>query len=406
MTHYQHAIIGGGILGLATALTLARRRGGEGIVLVEKEPEWALHQSGRNSGVIHAGVYYTPGSLKATLCSRGAASMVAFAREHGIAHEVCGKLIVATEEAELGRLRALFERARANGLPVELIGSGQAAEIEPHVAAVGAIRSPTTGIIDYVAVARTYARLAREAGVELRLGTPVIDLHRRGGEQILTTPHGEIRADHVINCTGLHSDRMARRDGADPGVRIVPFRGEYYELVAERRYLVKHLVYPVPDPAFPFLGVHFTRMIHGGVHAGPNAVLAFKREGYRRRDVSARDLADVLGYGGFWRLARRHWRSGAAEMLRSLSKKRFTASLARLVPEIVEADLVPAPAGVRAQAVRPDGELVDDFLIVEDEASLHLCNAPSPAATASLEIARTVVDRVTDAGSTARDPSR
>jgi len=400
---YDYVVVGGGILGLATAMTLARERGdtgGDGIVVLEKEPDWARHQTGRNSGVIHAGVYYKPGSMKATMCQAGSESIVAFAREHGIDYEVCGKLIVATRDDQLDGLRALHERARQNGLPVELIGPEESAEIEPHVQSVGAIRSPTTGIIDYVAVCRTYARLAEEAGAELRHGVEVTGLEHREDEQVVTTTDGDIRADYVISCAGLQSDRIARLRGADPGARIVPFRGEYYELVPERRHLVKHLVYPVPNPEFPFLGVHFTRMISGEVHAGPNAVLAFKREGYRKRDISARDLAEVLGYGGFWRLARAHWRDGTAEMVRSFSKAQFTKSLQELVPEVTSDDLVPSDAGVRAQALLPDGGLVDDFLLVEEPGALHVCNAPSPAATASLEIAREVVRRVVAADST------
>ncbi len=407
---YDYAIVGGGILGLATAMTLARHRGpaagGAGIIVLEKESDWARHQTGRNSGVIHAGVYYKPGSLKATMCQAGSASIVAFAQEHGIDHEVCGKLIVATEQSQLEGLRALHQRALQNGLPVELVGPEESAEIEPHVRSVGAITSPTTGIIDYVGVCRAYARLAEEAGAELRHGVEVTDLVRRGGEQVLTTSAGDIRARYVISCAGLQSDRIARLSGADPGARIVPFRGEYYELIPERRYLIKNLVYPVPNPDFPFLGVHFTRMISGEVHAGPNAVLAFKREGYRKRDISARDLADVLGYRGFWHLARRHWRDGMAEMVRSFSKSQFTKSLQELVPEVEADDLVPSPAGVRAQALQPDGGLVDDFLLVEDEGALHVCNAPSPAATASLEIAKTVVQRVLAADSTGTTPRR
>ncbi|MGI9603350.1 MAG: L-2-hydroxyglutarate oxidase [Acidimicrobiales bacterium] len=407
---YDYAIIGGGILGLATAMTLARQRGpssgGAGIVVLEKEPDWAQHQTGRNSGVIHAGVYYKPGSLKATMCQAGSASIVAFAQEHDIDYEVCGKLIVATEDSQLDGLRALHQRALENGLPVELIGAEESAEIEPHVRSVGAIKSPTTGIIDYVAVCRAYARLAADAGAELRHGVEVTDLTRDGTDQILSTTDGEVRARFVVSCAGLQSDRIARLQGADPGARIVPFRGEYYELVPDRRHLVKHLVYPVPNPDFPFLGVHFTRMISGEVHAGPNAVLAFKREGYRKRDISARDLVDVLGYRGFWHLARAHWRDGMAEMVRSFSKAQFTKSLQELVPEVTADDLVPSEAGVRAQALKPDGGLVDDFLIVEEEGALHVCNAPSPAATASLEIAQRVVQRIVEADSTAAQPGR
>lgn len=392
---YDIAIVGGGILGLATARDLVAALPQARIVAIEKEEDWARHQTGRNSGVIHSGIYYPPGSLKARLCRAGASSIVAFAREHEIPHDVCGKLIVATSDAELPGLRALYERGVANGLPVRLIGPGEAREIEPHVQAVSAIRVESTGIIDYVQVCRTLARLAADGGAELRTGAEVVGLERQRDAHLISLGSGEeLRARFVVTCGGLHSDRLARLDGVDPGARIVPFRGEYYELREDRRHLVKHLVYPVPNPDFPFLGVHFTRMIDGGVHAGPNAVLALEREGYTKRDVRLRDVAEVFGYPGFWRLARRHWRDGAAEMARSFSKARFTQSLQALCPEITEEDLVPAPAGVRAQALRRDGRLVDDFLLVDGPGSLHVCNAPSPAATASLEIARTIAQRV------------
>jgi L-2-hydroxyglutarate oxidase len=299
--HYDYAVVGGGIVGLSTAMTLSNEMPGATIVVVEKETGWARHQTGRNSGVIHAGVYYAPGSLKARLSRAGSSSMVEFAREHGIAHEVCGKLIVATHEAELGRLDVLFERAVSNGLPVTRVGPDEAAEIEPHVRCVGAIRSPTTGIIDYAEVALTYARIAEANGVELRLGVEVKGIDTRSSEQVIETTAGTIRAGFLVNCGGLHSDRIASAAGADFQARIVPFRGEYFELIPERRHLVKNLIYPVPDPDFPFLGVHFTRMIGGGVHAGPNAVLAFRREGYRKRDVSAATFSTPLptvGSGG------------------------------------------------------------------------------------------------------------
>ena len=398
MSRYDVAVVGGGILGLATALQLSERLPDARITVLEKESGWAQHQTGRNSGVIHSGIYYPPGSLKAQLCRAGASSMVAFARHHGIAHDVCGKLIVATDQEEVPRLQRLFERGQANQLPVAMLTGDQARELEPHIRAVAAIRVASTGIIDYVEVTRTMARLASERGVELRTSAEVVALRRNGGEHVVGLATGEeLTAGFVVSCAGLHSDRVALLDGLDPGARIVPFRGEYFELRTDRRHLVKNLVYPVPNPEFPFLGVHFTRMIDGSVHAGPNAVLALQREGYDKRDVRLPDLLGTLSYPGFWRLARRHWRDGAAEVSRSFSKARFTRSLQALCPEITAEDLVPAQAGVRAQALQPDGRLVDDFLLVHGPGSLHVCNAPSPAATASLEIARVIVDRVTAA---------
>lgn len=387
-------VVGGGIVGLATAWTVARERPGATVTVLEKESSLATHQTGRNSGVIHSGIYYRPGSLKAAMCREGAAAMVAFAREHGIAHDVCGKLIVATCDEERDGLHRLHERGLANAIPVRLIGPAEARSIEPHVRAVEAIHVGSTGIIDYVAVGRALARLGAALGVDVRTGARVTGIVPDGpGHRVLTTG-GEFAADVLVTCAGLHSDRVTRMAGGDPGASIVPFRGEYFELRPERRHLVRTLVYPVPDPSFPFLGVHFTKTVDGGVHCGPNAVLALRREGYRRRDVSPRDVLAVVGDPGFRRLARRHWRAGAQEVLRSLSRSRFTRSLQALVPEVEEDDLVPAPAGVRAQALRPDGTLVDDFLVVESANSVHVCNAPSPAATASLPIARLLAARV------------
>ena len=387
-------VVGGGIIGLAVAHELGRRRPGAAITLVEKEESLASHQTGRNSGVIHSGIYYAPGSLKARLCAAGSRSLVAFAEEYGVAHDVCGKLIVATDASERAGLDRLFRRGLENGLAVDKIGPAEAAEIEPHVSCVEAVRVPTTGIIDYLGVCRALADSAAAAGAEIVTGVAATGFRRTAGGRVVETTNGDLHARFVVTCGGLQSDRLARRAGADPGARIVPFRGEYYELAPGRADLVRALVYPVPDPDFPFLGVHFTRMIDGTVHAGPNAVLAFKREGYRKRDVALGDLAESLTYPGFLRLARRHWRAGLMEMRRSTSKAAFTRTLQRLVPEITEADLVPSAAGVRAQALKPDGGLVDDFLLVEQDGALHVCNAPSPAATASLEIAKTICDRI------------
>lgn len=390
----RFVVIGGGIVGLAVAHRLMTDRPDDAVTVLEKETTWAAHQTGHNSGVIHAGVYYKPGSLKATLCKAGSASMVAFCKEHSLPYEVCGKLIVATDESEVPRLHDLHTRALANGLPVSLIGPAEAAEYEPAVAAVAALHVASTGIVDFAAVCRKLAELLASGGADLRTGTRVIGVHDRPGGLIVTTTTGEVAADFLINCAGLHADRIAKLAGIDPPVRIVPFRGEYYELVPERRELVRGLIYPVPDPQFPFLGVHLTRMIDGTVHAGPNAVLATAREGYSWRRFNLRDAWDEVSYPGLWALARKHYRYGVTEVVRSLSKRRFAADLARLVPDLTPADIVPADAGVRAQAVRPDGSLVDDFLIVESKRQVHVLNAPSPAATSSLEIARHIVSRL------------
>jgi L-2-hydroxyglutarate oxidase len=336
-------------------------------------------------------VYYKPGSLKAQLCRAGQASMVEFCQAHAIPYQICGKLIVATEESELSRLDALFERATANELPVRRIGPQEAREYEPNVACVAAIHVASTGIVDYGHVARTLADLIEKSGGTVRLGARVTGLRPDGSAVVVATTIGAFRADYLINCAGLHSDRVARMAGLNPPARIVPFRGEYYELREDRRDLVHGLIYPVPDPQFPFLGVHLTRMIDGSVHAGPNAVLALAREGYSWGRVRPRDVAEVVAYRGLWKLARKHLGYGLTEVRRSLSKKRFAESLARLVPAVTGEDIVPAGAGVRAQAIAPDGSLVDDFLIVQAKRQVHVLNAPSPAATSSLEIAKHIV---------------
>jgi L-2-hydroxyglutarate oxidase len=388
-------VIGGGIVGLATAHRLLLDRPDAGVTVLEKEDRVAAHQTGHNSGVIHAGVYYRPGSLKARLCRAGSQSMVEFCREHAIPVQVCGKLIVATGPAELPRLHALHARAQANGLAVRLLSPAEAGEHEPQVACVAAMHVPTTGIVDFPAVCRTLATLVEKAGGQVRLGARVTAVRERaGGGLAIATTGGEVGADVVVNCAGLHADRVAKLAGVDPPARIIPFRGEYYELVPGRRDLVRGLIYPVPDPRLPFLGVHLTRMIDGGVHAGPNAVLATAREGYRWRRFSARDVAGIASWPGMWRLGRRHLRYGLAEVRRSLSRRRFAADLARLVPELTAADIVPAGSGVRAQAVHRDGSLVDDFLIVARPGQLHVLNAPSPAATSSLEIAKHLVGQL------------
>ncbi|MGC9380296.1 L-2-hydroxyglutarate oxidase [Streptomyces sp. MH13] len=380
-------VIGGGIVGLSTAYAITRTAPGTRVTVLEKEPGPARHQTGRNSGVIHSGVYYRPGSLKARYAVRGAAEMVKFCSEYGIAHAVTGKLIVATDRAELPRLHALVQRGRENGIPVRELGAAQIPEYEPEVRGLAAIHVGTTGICDYTAVAR---QLARASGAEIRYGAEVRHIDRRPGLGVAArTRSGDVlRARVLVNCAGLHCDGIARMTGDEPGMRIVPFRGEYYELA--RPELVRGLVYPVPDPAFPFLGVHLTRGIDGSVHVGPNAVPALAREGYGWGVVRPRELGGTLTWPGSWRIARRHWRYGAGELRRSLSKGAFTTAVRRLLPAVTEGDLVAAPAGVRAQAVLADGTLVDDFLIREGAHAVHVLNAPSPAATASLPIGREV----------------
>ncbi|MFE9310430.1 L-2-hydroxyglutarate oxidase [Streptomyces sp. NPDC006706] len=383
-------VIGGGIVGLSTAYAITRAAPGTRVTVLEKEQGPARHQTGRNSGVIHSGIYYRPGSLKARYAAGGAAEMVKFCAEYGIAHEVTGKLIVATGREELPRLHALVQRGRENGIPVRELGPAQIEEYEPEIRGLAAIHVGTTGICDFAAVAR---QLAEASGAEIRYGARVVRVDRRPelGVAVLTGRGDVVRARVLVNCAGLYCDEVARLTGDEPGVRIVPFRGEYYELA--RPELVRGLVYPVPDPAFPFLGVHLTRGVDGGVHIGPNAVPALAREGYGWGVVRPRELAGTLGWPGSWRIARRHWRYGAGELWRSVSKGAFTQAVRRLMPGVREEDLVPAAAGVRAQAVLRDGTLVDDFLIREGARAVHVLNAPSPAATASLPIGREVARR-------------
>lgn len=390
---FDVVVIGGGIVGLSVAMEATRRFPQLRLAVLEKENEPARHQSGHNSGVIHSGIYYKPGSLKARFCVEGAAAMVEFCRRYGIAHEICGKVIVATEQAELPRLEELRRRAAANGLQgVRELGPEQLREVEPQSAGLRALHVPGTGITDYAAVTRKYAELMAGHGGQLFTGAKVTGIVRRGPEAVIETTRGSFGAGYIINCAGLHSDRIVRLAGDRPEVIIVPFRGEYYELAPERRSLVRGLIYPVPDPALPFLGVHFTRHVNGGVEAGPNAVLAFSREGYRRSHASAGDLLTMLAFPGFWRMGMKQWRTGVDEFRRSFSKVAFTRALRKLVPEIQTGDLKEGGAGVRAQAVRRDGALVDDFQFVQSERMLHVCNVPSPAATASLPIGRTIID--------------
>jgi L-2-hydroxyglutarate oxidase len=386
------AVVGGGILGLAVASELLAR--GDRVTVCEKEDRWAAHQTGHNSNVVHAGLYYAPGSLKATMATAGNASMVRFAEEHGVGVDVCGKLVVATAEDELPRLDVLTERAEANGVPAKRIPPEQAREYEPEVNCVGALRVESTAVIDFPKVCAVLAAQLESSGAELCLRTEVQDIRSRSRGIEVVTGGGTITADALVNCAGLQSDRVARLAGLTPSAKIVPFRGEYFQLREHARHLVRGLIYPVPDPSLPFLGVHLTRLLDGSVHAGPNAVLALRREGYRWRDMSARDLAEVARFSGAWHLARRYWRTGVEEVLRSVSPKRFAASLATLVPAIGENDIEPCGSGVRAQAMTADGTLVQDFLIDTAPHQVHVLNAPSPAATCALEIGRYVADRV------------
>ena len=392
-SRYSVVIIGGGVVGLGVALEITRRFPRVRLLLLEKEDRVARHQSGHNSGVIHSGIYYKPGSMKARLCVAGAAAMVEFCREHGIAHNVCGKVIVATHPEELPRLEELRKRGEANGLTgVRLIGPEELSEIEPHASGLQALVVPSTGVTDYARVCEKYAELISAGGGTVLTSAAATGIRRMADEIVIETPRGAFSTSSLINCAGLFSDRISRMAGDDPEVMIVPFRGEYYDLVPERAALVRALIYPVPDPKFPFLGVHFTRRITGRVDAGPNAVLALAREGYSHRDISVRDLASSVAYPGFWRMAGRHWRNGLDEWHRSLSKPAFVRALQRLLPEVGAKDLVPGGSGVRAQALKPDGALVDDFHFVPSGKVLHVLNVPSPAATASLSIGKAIVD--------------
>jgi L-2-hydroxyglutarate oxidase len=389
------AVIGGGIVGMATAAELLSR--GRRVVVLEAETELGEHQTGRNSGVIHSGIYYKPGSFKARLCAEGREAMFAFCEEHGIAHERCGKVIVATRPELVRMLDELERRGRANGLEPVRMSAEEIEEHEPHVSCLAGLFVKETGIVKFRDVLHTLAKLVVERGGEVKKGARVEAIARDGHDFILRTKDDEIRAGNLVNCAGLQCDRIARMAGADPDLTIIPFRGEYYDLVEERRSLCKNLIYPVPDPRFPFLGVHLTRAPDGQVEAGPNAVLAWKREGYTKSDFSLDDMMELLGFRGFWQMASRHMKTAVFEMHRSLSKPAFVRAVQELVPDVRSEDLVPGRAGVRAQAVLPDGTLVDDFRFVEGAGMLHVLNAPSPAATASLAIAKhiaTAAERV------------
>lgn len=389
-------VVGGGILGVAIAREVVRRRPGTEVVVLEKEDHLAAHQTGHNSGVVHAGIYYRPGTLKAELCTRGRLLLRDFCAEHAIAYDECGKLVVAVDRAEMGRFDALERTATANGVPgLRRLTSAEITEVEPHAAGLAALHSPATAITDYVAITRAIADEVVAAGGEVRLSSPVVGIRREGGRVSVDVAGGgpPVVVDHLVVAAGLQSDRVAALVGADPSPAILPFRGEYLAVNRAKQELVRGMVYPVPDPRYPFLGVHFTRRVSGELEVGPNAVLATRREGYRRRDVSASDLRDVLAWPGFWRLARTHWRTGIDEVIGSASTRAFMRKASRYVPAIDAGDVVRAGSGVRAQAVDRDGSLVDDFRIAQADGVTLVRNAPSPAATSSLAIAAHVVDQ-------------
>ncbi len=391
---FDITIIGGGIVGTATALSLLKIRP-LNLLILEAESSLAAHQTGNNSGVIHSGLYYKPGSLKATNCKVGREMMYHFCEEHNLPFERCGKIVVASNQKEISTLNMLEERGRANGLEgIKRISFSEIKEYEPHAFGLEGLFVPQTGIVDYVAVTNKYAELIKKTGGEIKTNSRLIDVKSDGKDLVLFIEHDEYRTKFVVNCAGLQSDRIAKLFGVDPKLKIIPFRGEYYKLKKEKEYLVKNLIYPVPDPQFPFLGVHFTRMINGGVEAGPNAVLAFKREGYNKTDFSLRDVLEMKFYSGFWKMAAKYYKMGFEEYRRSFSKNLFVESLQKLIPEIQADDIQPGGAGVRAQALEPNGNLVDDFRIVEAERMVHVLNAPSPAATASLSIGKTIAEKV------------
>ncbi|NBC16233.1 MAG: L-2-hydroxyglutarate oxidase [Bacteroidetes bacterium] len=391
---YDVAIIGGGIVGLATAYQLSERYPGLRVTVVEKEDRVAAHQTGRNSGVIHSGIYYTPGSLKAENCREGKRALVDFCEREGVAYEMCGKVIVAATEEERAGLHAIYERGQQNGIQCERIGPERLREIEPHTRGVEAIHVPEAGIVDYIGVCERLAARIQERGQRVQTGAEVRAVLPHNGTITLETTAGAVTARYVINCAGLYADHVARMTGQTPSVQVVPFRGEYFDLKPHARHLCRGLIYPVPDPAFPFLGVHFTRMVDGRVECGPSAVLAFAREGYTFGTVDVGELAETLTYSGFLRLSLRHWKKGVAEIWQSLSQRYYLKALRHLIPEISLDDLEPSPSGVRAQAVTPDGALVDDFLIEETERVVNVLNAASPAATASLNVGHLIVDRL------------
>jgi L-2-hydroxyglutarate oxidase len=394
MERFDVAVVGGGIVGLATAHNLQQRYPQLSVAVLEKEDGPGKHQTGHNSGVLHSGIYYKPGSLKATNCREGKRAMEEFCRQHDVPFDICGKVIVAVDESELPALERIYERGQANGVACEIIDRERLHELEPHSAGIKAIHVPEAGIVDYAQVCRKLVEIVEQRGGRFITKAKVTAVRRDGGQLVLESAAGPFAAGYLVNCAGLQCDRVTRLTGQTPEAKIVPFRGEYFELLPEAEHLCRNLIYPVPDPSFPFLGVHFTRMIHGGIECGPNAVLAFAREGYGKTSLNLRDLAESLTYSGFIRLGLKHWRMGIGEMWRSLSKGAFVKALQRLMPEIRGEHLKTAPSGVRAQAVTPDGKLVDDFLFQEADRVVNVGNAPSPAATASLNVGRLIVDRL------------
>lgn len=394
---YDFIIVGGGIVGLSTGMALVERNPYAKVLVIEKEDELAFHQTGHNSGVIHSGIYYKPGSLKARFSNEGSKKLIEFCETYDLDYEICGKVIVATEQEEIPLLHNLHRRGIENGLDIARIDQDELLSIEPHVRGLEAIQVKTAGIVDYKKVAETFATLIQKNGGEILLNCQVENIVETTEKVLVECDRGRtFEGRYLINCAGLHCDRVAKLNGVRTGMKIVPFRGEYYELVPEKKYLVKHLIYPVPNPKYPFLGVHFTRMINGDVHAGPNAVLSFKREGYKKSDFDLKDFAEVMSYPAFWKMASRNMSEGIAEMIRSYSKKVFVKSLQRLIPEIKEKDLVPSKNGVRAQALTKDGQFIDDFFIVSNNRSIHILNAPSPAATASISIGQAIVEKIPD----------
>jgi L-2-hydroxyglutarate oxidase len=394
-TRVNVVIIGGGIVGLATGLELISRFPSLSLSIVEKESVVAAHQTGHNSGVIHSGIYYKPGSLKARLCVEGVDALTRFCDRNAVPYEICGKIIVATEEKELAQLEEIYRRGIGNGLKgLRMLSAEEVHELEPHAAGIRGIHVPSTGIVDYSLVARKYADLIEGCGGSIRLSHEVIGLRRSGAHTIVETTQGSLETQLVINCAGLQSDRISRMTNAKLDLTIVPFRGEYYELIPEKHRYIRNLVYPVPDPRFPFLGVHFTRRIGGGIEAGPNAVLSLKREGYKKNSFKAGDVFEYAVFPGFWIMASKYWTMSLGEYHRSFSKAAFVRSLQRLLPELTAGDLIPGGAGVRAQALGVDGKLIDDFHFIYTRGVVHVCNVPSPAATASLAIAKHIVNTV------------
>jgi len=392
--NFDIIVIGGGIIGTATALTL-QKKSNLNILLIEAEDKLASHQTGNNSGVIHSGLYYKPGSLKAKNCTSGNDMLYKFCEEQNIPFQKCGKIVVATHESELNVLEDLHQRGIANGLSgIKKLSSNEIKDFEPHTTGIAGLFVPQTGIVDYTIVTNTYAKLFSYKGGSIETSCKFLNFRNVNGELILNTSKGDLKTKFIVNCGGLYCDRIAKLCGVIPGLQIIPFRGEYYILKKEKNYLFKNLIYPVPDPQFPFLGVHFTRMINGNVEAGPNAVLAFKREGYSKNDFSLSDVSQMILYPGFWKMASKYYRMGLSEFQRSFSKKTFVKALQKLIPEIQENDIEPGGTGVRAQALEPNGKLVDDFRIVEANKMVHVLNAPSPAATASLSIGKSIAEIV------------